>query len=136
VNLPERLRQWVAEGRLGEKSGRGFYRYARGRARAPKGRPRRTDLREITDRLLFSMLRECLACLREGIVEDADLLDAGMLFGTGFPPFRGGPMHYLSHQDPSVLERRLEDLNRAHGGRFAVELRDRSPVDPAHAPAG
>lgn len=136
VNVPDRLAQWVAEGRLGEKSGRGFYNYAKGRARAPKGRVRAAALPEITDRLLFSMLRECLDCLREGVVEDADLLDAGMLFGTGFPPFRGGPMHYLSHQDPSVLQRRLEALNQAHGARFSVDLRDRVPAGPAHAPTG
>jgi 3-hydroxyacyl-CoA dehydrogenase/enoyl-CoA hydratase/3-hydroxybutyryl-CoA epimerase len=32
----------------------------------------------------------------EGIVADADLIDAGLIFGTGFAPFRGGPMHYLA----------------------------------------
>lgn len=111
VAVPARLQQWVAAGRLGRKTGRGFYRYEKGKATVPRerGQPE-PELREITDRLLFSMLRECLDCLQEGAVEDTDLLDAGMLFGTGFPPFRGGPMHYLSQEDPSVLQRRLEAL--------------------------
>jgi 3-hydroxyacyl-CoA dehydrogenase/enoyl-CoA hydratase/3-hydroxybutyryl-CoA epimerase len=38
---------------------------------------------------------ECRACLADGIVADRDALDAGMIFGTGFAPFRGGPLFYL-----------------------------------------
>ena len=46
---------------------------------------------------MFRYFNEAVACLREGVVADADLLDAGMIFGTGFAPFRGGPMYYLDH---------------------------------------
>ena len=41
----------------------------------------------------------CKAALADGIVEDADVLDAGMIFGTGFAPFLGGPLHYLKHKE-------------------------------------
>ena len=50
------------------------------------------------DRLILPMLNEAAAVLREGVVEDADLLDAGAIFGTGFAPFRGGPLHYATER--------------------------------------
>jgi len=53
---------------------------------------------DITDRLILQMLNESIACLREGVVEDQDLLDVGMIFGTGFAPFLGGPMHYMEQR--------------------------------------
>ena len=53
---------------------------------------------DLGDRLILALLNECAACLREKVVADADLLDAGVVFGTGFAPFRGGPLHYLSEQ--------------------------------------
>ncbi len=46
-----------------------------------------------------SYFAECHACLGDQIVDDADVLDAGMVFGTGFAPFRGGPLHYLRERD-------------------------------------
>ena len=48
----------------------------------------------IAERLISSMITEAKLCLQENIVESSDLLDAGMIFGTGFPPFRGGLLHY------------------------------------------
>jgi 3-hydroxyacyl-CoA dehydrogenase/enoyl-CoA hydratase/3-hydroxybutyryl-CoA epimerase len=57
-------------------------------------------------------------CLREGVVEDADLLDAGMIFGTGFAPFRGGPLHYARARGVAAITARLEELAATHGPRF------------------
>ncbi len=70
------------------------------------------------DRLILRMINEAVACLREGIVSTTDLIDAGMIFGTGFPPFRGGPMHYASEQGEALLIQRLNLLSQRYGKRF------------------
>jgi 3-hydroxyacyl-CoA dehydrogenase/enoyl-CoA hydratase/3-hydroxybutyryl-CoA epimerase len=87
----------VKEGRLGMKSGHGFYAYKKGKAvhaTATSGQGHQA----ITDRLVMRIVNESKRCLDEGVVADADLLDAGMVFGTGFAPFRGGVMRYVEEQ--------------------------------------
>lgn len=116
--VPPRLRELVAAGHLGKKSGRGFYTYQGDRpvfVKPPKGYQPPAD---ITDRLMFRYFNEAMACLREGVVEDADLLDAGMIFGTGFAPFRGGPLHFARHTGAGAVRRRLEQLTQEHGRIF------------------
>jgi 3-hydroxyacyl-CoA dehydrogenase / enoyl-CoA hydratase / 3-hydroxybutyryl-CoA epimerase len=119
--IPERLQQLVAAGRLGKKSGRGFYRYDKGKAvkRGKKGG--NWNLQEITDRLVLRLLNEAVACLRERVVENCDLLDAGMIFATGFAPFRGGPMHYIDAIGASVMRGQLQQLEQLRGKRFAPD---------------
>ena len=73
---------------------------------------------DLIDRLILQYLNEAVACLRERVVADADLLDAGMIFGTGFAPFRGGPLHYARARGVPAIVARLEDLAMAHGSRF------------------
>lgn len=91
------LEEMVVNGNLGRKSGQGFYVWKDGKAeKSHTGEFDQDALDELSARLLAPFLSECEACLAEGVVEDADLLDAGIIFGTGFAPFRGGPMHYLS----------------------------------------
>jgi 3-hydroxyacyl-CoA dehydrogenase/enoyl-CoA hydratase/3-hydroxybutyryl-CoA epimerase len=92
------LQEKVHAGELGRKSGKGFYVWE-------KGKPKRADadtgqyaLEEIIESLLQPYFEACEAALADGIVEDADVLDAGMIFGTGFAPFRGGPLHYLKQK--------------------------------------
>ena len=68
------------------------------------------------------MLNESVAVLREGVVSDADLLDAGVIFGTGFPPFRGGPLQYARDRGVDVVVAQLE--------RFRAEFGERYRPDP------
>ena len=96
------IRSHVDQGRLGKKSGGGLYHWKNGK---PVKDPRHTvghDFRILAERLVHAYTDECRAALAEGIVKDEELLDAGMVFGTGFAPFRGGPMYYLAHQHEQV----------------------------------
>jgi 3-hydroxyacyl-CoA dehydrogenase/enoyl-CoA hydratase/3-hydroxybutyryl-CoA epimerase len=121
VTVPAILEKKVEEKNLGIKTGRGFYRYQGGKAveealpsdyKAPE---------DLEDRMIFRLLNEAVACLREGVVEDADLLDAGVIFGTGFAPFRGGPMQHVRDCGIAAMKQRLSALNSAHGERFKVD---------------
>lgn len=94
TEVPRILATKVEQGQLGRKSGQGIYRWQNGKA--VKGQPD-SWTPELVDRLIGPYLREAKAALDEGIVADADLVDAGLIFGTGFAPFRGGPLHYLEH---------------------------------------
>ncbi len=117
--LPGLLDQMFEEGALGVKSGKGFYTYKKGKPVIEKHPiPSNISTQEIQDRLMLRMLNECVACLREEIISDAALLDAGMIFGTGFAPFRGGPMHYLEDRGISELRRLLEQYQQRYGDRF------------------
>jgi len=92
TEVPELLANKVALGHLGKKTGQGIYRYKEGKP--VKGQPDAFD-QKLIDALIEPYLEEARAALAEGIVADAELVDAGLIFGTGFAPFRGGPLHYL-----------------------------------------
>ena len=95
------LQNKLDEGALGKKSGKGFYQWTKGRSDR-----RRIDVDspygdQLAQRLIKPFLEECKLASSEGIVADDDLLDAGIIFGTGFAPFRGGPMQYLKQMHAS-----------------------------------
>jgi len=92
---PSKLAELVAAGHLGRKTRRGFYDYASGKP--AKGSPGPAPA-GLGDRLIEPFVAEAKAALAEGIVADADLVDAGAIFGTGFAPFRGGPLHYAQQK--------------------------------------
>jgi len=93
TQAPKKLTELIAAGHLGRKTQRGFYDWSSGKA--AKGAPGAVPS-GLVDRLIRPLLTEAKAALAAGIVSDADLVDAGAIYGTGFAPFTGGPMHYLA----------------------------------------
>jgi len=88
---PKKLMELVGAGHLGRKTGRGFYTWTQGK---PQKAAAGAQVPGLARRLVDPLVAEARAALAEGIVSDADLVDAGAIFGTGFAPFRGGPLHY------------------------------------------
>src|SRR5215471_5826016 len=95
AEVPKKLAELVAAGHLGRKTELGFYAWKDGKAKKGAAGTVPSDL---TVKLMAPYLREARAVVAEGIVADADLADAGLIFGTGFAPFRGGPLNYLKEQ--------------------------------------
>lgn len=112
--------RWVARGELGRKSNRGYYRYKRGRPIKASVQLSDTRSEELASRMIDRLLTEAVACLRDGVVADSDLLDAGIVFGTGFASFRGGPMRYIRENERDGIRQRLRQLERAPEGRFSA----------------
>jgi len=121
------LEKLVAAGRLGRKNGRGFYRH-QGRTRKPdrsvRGllglpharRPQTVDT--LAERMVLVMINEAARCVEEGIVAGSEQVDLAMVFGAGFPPYRGG---VLRHADTVGLQNvvdRLRSLRAEKGPRF------------------
>lgn len=116
--VPEPLRNMVKAGELGRKTGKGFYHYQKGKPVKPKSSTDKKTSPDVIDRMILRMLNEAVACLREGVVSETSLLDAGLIFGTGFAPFRGGPMHYVDGIGKSVIRDKLVKLEKTYGKRF------------------
>lgn len=114
--IPPQLQSMVDAGNKGRKSGEGFYRWVDGKAVKPESSGEVPD--DITDRLILPMVNEAVACLSEGVIRDADLLDAGVIFGTGFAPFRGGPLQFARARGLVSVREQLEALAAKHGDRF------------------
>jgi 3-hydroxyacyl-CoA dehydrogenase/enoyl-CoA hydratase/3-hydroxybutyryl-CoA epimerase len=101
-----KLDQMVAAGKLGKKSGEGFYLWKDGKPQkaAPEQPYDAFELERLGRELVDPLIRECERCRDEKIAESADLVDAGVIFGTGFAPFRGGPLHFRAHEQKSNVE--------------------------------
>jgi 3-hydroxyacyl-CoA dehydrogenase/enoyl-CoA hydratase/3-hydroxybutyryl-CoA epimerase len=128
LQLPAALSTPPEAGKRGRKDGQGLYRWVEGKAikpELPKGYAAPADLE---DRLVLPLLNEAIAALHDGVVADADLLDASVIFGTGFAPFRGGPIQYVRETGADVLLARLQALEQAHGPRFAPRAGWDSPT--------
>jgi 3-hydroxyacyl-CoA dehydrogenase/enoyl-CoA hydratase/3-hydroxybutyryl-CoA epimerase len=117
AEVPERLKRMVEQGQLGAKSGQGFYRFENNRPQKASEFPAPDE--ELIDRLILAMVNEAMACFEDGVVDDLDLLDAGVIFGAGFAPFRGGPIHYALETGVDRIVARLEALTQRYGPRFS-----------------
>ena len=115
------------DGYLGKKVSRGFYLYD-GRTRGATDRsiyarvaswsPKKKDPVEIVDRALLLMIKEASLCLEEKIIDRPDHLDAALVFGIGFPPFRGGLLKYADKIGIKTVVEKLNALTQQYGDRF------------------
>jgi 3-hydroxyacyl-CoA dehydrogenase/enoyl-CoA hydratase/3-hydroxybutyryl-CoA epimerase len=112
-----RLREFLAAKKLGRKSGEGFYVWQDGKAQKPPAGSVAPPP-DLIDRLILVLINECAACLREHVVDDPDLIDAAVIFGTGFAPFRGGPLAYARSRGVASVVARLQELAGRYGPRF------------------
>jgi 3-hydroxyacyl-CoA dehydrogenase / enoyl-CoA hydratase / 3-hydroxybutyryl-CoA epimerase len=118
---PAWLRDKVAKGELGRKTGQGFYAWRGGKADKVRASPIAEPDAEMIDRLILPMSNVCVACLREGIVENPDMVDGAMIFGTGYAPFRGGPLNYARTRGAANVASTLRQLAAKYGGRFTPD---------------
>jgi 3-hydroxyacyl-CoA dehydrogenase len=126
------LERLVARGRLGQKSGRGFYRYE-GRRRSPDpevtaiieevsgelGRTRRSiPDEEVAERLLHPLVNEGARLLEEGVALRSSDIDVVYVNGYGFPAHKGGPMYWAEQIGLRKIVRTMERLSPTHGSRW------------------
>ena len=118
--IPKKLQAAVEAKNFGKKTGKGFYTWVKGKPQKSTGSGS-VDLKPIADRLVVPALNEAVACLRERIVADADLCDAGVIFGTGFAPHRGGPVSAIRERGKDAWLKVMAQLRAKHGDRFVPD---------------
>jgi 3-hydroxyacyl-CoA dehydrogenase / enoyl-CoA hydratase / 3-hydroxybutyryl-CoA epimerase len=116
AGVPEVLRAKVDAGELGAKTGQGFYTFKDGRPQKATKFAAPDD--ELKDRLMLILVNEAMAVYEDDVVNDLDLLDAGVIFGAGFAPFTGGPINYARQRGISEIVSRLEYLAERYGTQF------------------
>jgi len=114
---PQWLKDKVAKGELGKKTGKGLYTWQNGHAVKTK-EDAAAPPPDMTDRMILPMLNVCVTCLREGVVADESIVDGAMIFATGFAPFRGGPLHYARTRGIADVRDTLKRLAQTYGPRF------------------
>ncbi|WP_395396480.1 3-hydroxyacyl-CoA dehydrogenase NAD-binding domain-containing protein (plasmid) [Novosphingobium sp. BL-8A] len=115
-DAPQWLKDKVEARELGKKTGKGIYVWRGGKA--VKKHAADAPPPDLADRLILPMVNTAVAVLRESVNDEPDLIDAAMIFGTGFAPFRGGPLHYARERGVSEVIAALTELARSHGPRF------------------
>lgn len=118
LELPPGLEDKLAAGKRGKKDGQGIYVWQDGKPQKPEVDPDYAVPADLQDRMILPMVNEAVACLADQVVDDAELLDAGVIFGTGFAPFRGGPIQYVRSEGATVIKGKLERLAQRYGERF------------------
>ena len=125
LDPPQAFAELIADGRLGRKAGRGFYRYE-GKEKEPDPgvyelldwRPAALPAGEIAERCWLQMLNEVARTMEEGVITDPDAVDIGVVFGFGFPPFRGGILHEADRIGLELVVERLEGYAVRYGQRL------------------
>ena len=102
VAQTDAFEKMIAAGHLGKKSGQGFYRYEKGREIPPPIHHRLPSHESIQSKLALLLSQEAMKCLKEGIARSADDIDLAMVLGTGYPPFRGGPITFA--RDSGIID--------------------------------
>jgi len=128
LEIPDGLAELIAAGKRGKKTGEGLYKWESGKPVKPEVDPNYVAPDDITERMILPMLNESVSCLHDGVVDDADLLDAGVIFGTGFAPFRGGPIGHIRSEGAAKVKAQLEVLAGKYGKRFAPKAGWDSPT--------
>jgi 3-hydroxyacyl-CoA dehydrogenase / enoyl-CoA hydratase / 3-hydroxybutyryl-CoA epimerase len=118
--IPKKYQALVEAKKFGKKTGQGFYTWVKGKPQKHKGSGS-VDLRPLADRMVLPALNEAVACVREKIVADADLCDAGVIFGTGFAPHRGGPIQTIRERGKGEWLKIMAELRAKHGDRFVPD---------------
>lgn len=118
--IPKKLQAAIEAKNLGKKTGKGFYNWVKGKPQKASGSGS-VDLKPLADRMVLPALNEAVACVREGIVADADLCDAGVIFGTGFAPHRGGPISAIKERGKESWLKTMAELRAKHGDRFVAD---------------
>ncbi|MGO4551950.1 3-hydroxyacyl-CoA dehydrogenase NAD-binding domain-containing protein [Lysobacter sp. 2RAF19] len=126
--IPAGLENKLESGKRGKKDGQGFYTWEEGKPRKPELPKDYKAPDDLEDRLILPMLNESVAALHDGVVADGDLLDAGVIFGTGFAPFRGGPIQHIRAVGADVIVAKLKALEGKYGARFAPRAGWDSPA--------
>ena len=118
ITVPNYLKDLVDKKILGKKTGKGFYEFKKGKKVKPRSDKNYKAPTDVEERLILIMLNETMACLREKVAGSKDLIDAGIIFGTGFAPFHGGPLQYVKDRGQDQIMMSLENLEKVHGERF------------------
>tara|TARA_B100001093_G_scaffold309561_1_gene295367 strand:- start:211 stop:777 length:567 start_codon:yes stop_codon:yes gene_type:complete len=119
----------LKENNLGKKTGKGFYDYSSKNKKDNMSliinmgdrtykNVGKEDKKEIFERLIFKFLNESNHCLKSGIIEDTIDGDIGSIFGTGFPPYMGGPFNFIKNYGEENFNNKLKELNEKHNNRF------------------
>jgi 3-hydroxyacyl-CoA dehydrogenase/enoyl-CoA hydratase/3-hydroxybutyryl-CoA epimerase len=119
--VPKKMQSLIEAKHFGKKTGQGFYKWVKGKAVKSSTGSGTVDLKALADRMVLPALNEAVACVREQIVADADLVDAGMVFGTGFAPHRGGPISTIRARGKNEWLRIMAELKTTHGPRFEAD---------------
>src|SRR5690606_34152929 len=132
LQIPPALANPPEAGKRGKKDGQGIYAWEQAgkgsKAKKPEVPKDYKAPDDLEDRLILPLLDEAVAALHDGVVSDAELLDAGVIFGTGYAPFRGGPIQTIREAGAQVLLARLQALQAKYGDRFAPRAGWDSPA--------
>jgi 3-hydroxyacyl-CoA dehydrogenase / enoyl-CoA hydratase / 3-hydroxybutyryl-CoA epimerase len=142
MDPPASMAKLIADGRLGRKNSKGFYKYTEGSktkevdtsvyALMPSGAGQKTmDPKVIQERLFHAFLNESAYCLQEGILRKPVDGDVGAIFGLGFPPWWGGPFRAIDKLGAATVQETLKRLQGQHGARF-----DPAPILGEYAASG